>query len=483
MINTGTLLIVDDTPVGRDALAGLLFDQGYDVHQAETGPQALDLARDINPDVILLDVMMPGMDGFEVCQRLRADPRTAQIPVLLITALDDRDSRLRGIEVGADDFISKPYDRLELRARVRTITQLNRSRRLLLEQAQFEWVVTHAQDGYLIVDHHDRILYANEQARRQLDLSIERSTPPGSVTFLSAARQYRPEPIAHWANWPLTTEPQHPRYLVRSETPGRSAVWLEVKVFDQAVSLDGRRIIRLCDVTRQIAQWRSAHTFHHAISPRHHTPLFNLLGPLSVLAHELHQLPPAILAVAPPEDQTNLEQLRINIDAALKIVNSLSMAHSVEGVTWRLLPALVRQLSEALHFASITVSLADEVGDLPIAISDTALEWVLGELFENARKFHPTHNPHLTVTVTRPEPNAVTVQVMDDGLTLSPEQLAQAWEPYFQGGDPATGEAGGMGLGLSLVASLVWEANGTCQLVNRADGPGVVVQITLPVVD
>lgn len=132
------------------------------------------------------------------------------------------------------------------------------------------------------------------------------------------------------------------------------------------------------------------------------------------------------------------------------------MAQRLEGVTWRLLPALVRQLSEALHFASITVSLADEVGDLPIAISDTALEWVLGELFENARKFHPTHNPHLTVTETRPEPDAVTVQVMDDGLTLSPEDWHRRGSQYFQGGDPATGELGGMGLGLSLVASLVW---------------------------
>jgi putative two-component system response regulator len=129
-----TILIVDDLPQTRELLADLLSTPQQRVLLAASGPEALLQAALHIPDLVLLDVTMPGMDGFEVCRRLRADPATAEMPVILITALDDRDSRIRGFEAGADDFITKPVDRSELRARVRTITRLNRYRALLEER-------------------------------------------------------------------------------------------------------------------------------------------------------------------------------------------------------------------------------------------------------------------------------------------------------------------------------------------------------------
>lgn len=136
MDQPGIILIVDDEPLGRETLEALLKPQGYHLLFATNGADALVQASIQPPDLVLLDIMMPGMDGFTVCRRLRADPLLAEVPVLLITALDDRDSRLRGIEAGADDFISKPFDRAELRMRVRTIVRLNRYRRLLDERTQ-----------------------------------------------------------------------------------------------------------------------------------------------------------------------------------------------------------------------------------------------------------------------------------------------------------------------------------------------------------
>lgn len=135
MENRATILIVDDQLSAREVLRGLLRDQPYNLVVAKTGEEALANAAEFSPDLILLDVMMPGMDGFEVCQRLRADADMAEIPIIMITALDDRDSRLRGIEAGVDDFISKPFDVVELKARVQTITRLNRYRRLLVERS------------------------------------------------------------------------------------------------------------------------------------------------------------------------------------------------------------------------------------------------------------------------------------------------------------------------------------------------------------
>ena len=135
--NMGSLvLIVDDEYIGRETLQSVLEGEGYELEMAENGPQAIEKAKRLLPDVILLDVMMPGMTGFEVCQRIRSDPQIAEIPIIILTALDDRESLLNALKAGADDFISKPFDRYELRARLLGITRLNRYQKLLQERAK-----------------------------------------------------------------------------------------------------------------------------------------------------------------------------------------------------------------------------------------------------------------------------------------------------------------------------------------------------------
>jgi PAS domain S-box-containing protein len=131
-----TILIVDDEQSVREIIAGMLEDHGYNLVLTDNGSEAIALAMELTPDLILLDVMMPDIVGFEVCRRLRADPLLAEVPIIMITALNDLDSRLQGIEAGADDFIAKPFNQAELQARVRTTTRLNRYRRLLLERTQ-----------------------------------------------------------------------------------------------------------------------------------------------------------------------------------------------------------------------------------------------------------------------------------------------------------------------------------------------------------
>jgi putative two-component system response regulator len=135
---TSIVLIVDDDPAGRQTLESILDEQGYRLEMAENGLQAIEKARQFLPDVILLDVMMPDMDGFEVCRRIRSEPTLAEIPIIMLTALDDRKSLLDGLEAGADDYITKPYDRYELRARLIGITRLNRYRKLLDDRVNLE---------------------------------------------------------------------------------------------------------------------------------------------------------------------------------------------------------------------------------------------------------------------------------------------------------------------------------------------------------
>jgi two-component system cell cycle response regulator len=118
------ILVVDDIVPNVRLLEARLSAEYYDVYTANDGPSGIAKAQEVRPDIILLDVMMPGMDGFEVCRRLKADAATRHIPVVLVTALDGRRDRLQGLESGADDFLTKPIDDVALFARVRSLTRL-----------------------------------------------------------------------------------------------------------------------------------------------------------------------------------------------------------------------------------------------------------------------------------------------------------------------------------------------------------------------
>ena len=121
---SGRILVVDDLEPNRRLLEARLQDEYYDVLLANDGEEALAIAAAEKPDLILLDVMMPGIDGFETCRRLKADPELFHIPVVLVTALDEQEDRVNGLEAGAEDFITKPIDNVVLLARVRSLLRL-----------------------------------------------------------------------------------------------------------------------------------------------------------------------------------------------------------------------------------------------------------------------------------------------------------------------------------------------------------------------
>ena len=121
---TARILVVDDVPANVRLLEAKLTIEYYDVLSCHDGATALVLAAAHKPDIILLDVMMPGMDGFETCRRLKADPVTRHIPVVLVTALDGREDKIKGLEAGADDFVTKPIDDVILFARVKSLVRL-----------------------------------------------------------------------------------------------------------------------------------------------------------------------------------------------------------------------------------------------------------------------------------------------------------------------------------------------------------------------
>jgi len=478
------ILIVDDQHSVREALYGLLTNQGYTLFFAENGAKALELANENTPDLMLLDVMMPEMDGFEVCQRIRAMEQLQDIPIILLTSLEDRESRLRGIQAGADDFITKPFEKNELRARIRTITRLNRYRRLMVQQERIAWIVENSEDGYVMINDDDEVLYANSKARLFLEQAEE---GPIETPFLDIAKQwYLCNPPESWEIWPVPGSDSIDRYLVRPETMTSPALWLQVEVLKQSGKQHDEHLIRLRDVTQKIRANRTMWTFHQQISHKMRTPLTHLTSSLQYLHQSGETLP----------SQNRAELIEV------AYYGSVRMQESIEDVLQYLDAALLDQ--PAIHFCLVEhiLTIIDEIRAdfglddvktsyattnndddyLGVVIPERAMRLILWELFQNAKKFHPYQKPQLEVQVKTTEAMLHLI-VLDDGIHLSPEQLMNAWKPYYQGDKYFTGEVKGMGLGLAMISSIVWGVGGICKISNRIDKSGISVEIKLPLIE
>lgn len=483
MKHQSTILIVDDQLHSRETLRKLLNHEGYNLGMASNGIEALQKAAELMPDVILLDVMMQGMNGFEVCQRLRNNPRLAEVPVVMVTALDDYKSHLRAIEAGADDFISKPFDVIQLLARVRTITQLNRYRRLNKERAKFDWVVEKSADGYLVIDENDQILYANPKARLYLSLPEPEEGLVG-LSFLEQAsiQNYRFEPEQNWLAWPsgLHGIKQSPRYLVRPESLTNHVFWLQVDALKLPAGPDGDWMIHLHDVTRQMALQSRMWSFQTSISHKLQTPLYTLLMGLELLENEgITQSLGDELGTLFELALESATRLQKDVQDILQYLDTSQLAPLGAGFTLSRLEPIIRQIAAALEIKALTISNQLAEDTTQTLLSEHALELMLHEIFENARKFHPQQSPQIEINLL-PQGKSICILICDNGLSLTPEQLAKIWTPYYQAEKSFTGQVTGMGLGLSMVAALIWNIGGQCQAYNRTDRAGIVIELTIP---
>jgi len=482
MQQKSSVLIVDDEDMGRDALELLLVQEGYQLYFASSGQEAIDKANEYIPDIILLDIMMPLMDGYEVCSRLRATSLLAEVPIIMVTALDDRESRLYGIEVGADDFVTKPFDRTELRTRVRTILRLNRYRRLLAERSRFEWVVEQSNDGYVLINDEDYITYANSAARLYLNLLKELNENELDTSFLVQVNEfYRCESEYAWEAWPASNAGKEPRYLVRPETAAEPALWLQVETLHIPSDKNHEYLVLLRDISENMNLQRCMWSFQTLISHKLRAPLnglvcLNLLQETPDLNTERAH---SMLDIAAQSAQ----RLRDQVLEILHYVDNIKNFPNQERIQIQSLAEVSIRIKWDLELENITLNIQQELKNYFLPLSASSWELIFRELFSNAHKFHPNNAPNITLTVTTPphSQNYVDIHILDDGIHISKEDIKQVWTPYYQGEKSFTGEVKGMGLGLSMIAQLIWGAGGKCSISNRVETSGVDILLQLPV--
>ncbi|MBP1464811.1 response regulator [Candidatus Chloroploca sp. M-50] len=485
-MENGTILAIDDNPQMLSILADLLHPLGHTVVCATNGPDALVVAMANPPDLVLLDVMMPGMDGFEVCRHMRAHPALAHVPVVLVTALDDRESRVEGFEAGADEFVTKPFDYVELRARVTTILRLNRyrtlveqQRRTATERARFVWAVEHSDDGILLLDESDQVHYANPCARTILGLAPD--APLEHMFLPLATQQYRLTPPEAWDAWPhVPAQDDQSRFLVSPERASSIERWIRVDLLPPAEN-DATRVLRMRDVTEQMVTQREMWTFHTMLAHKLRTPLVGILGGLNILSGGGATMDRESIVRIAEVALAGARRLRSEIEDILHYLRSPSDVYGLDSIIVSEVSLLLDQVARDLELKHVTIEApSPESANGRIALTQHSLEVLLREVLENCVKFHPHRAPEVQIKLSLLEPKMLRLEIIDDGPGMSNEQRQRAWYPYYQGERNFTGQVEGMGLGLALVARIVHAVGGRCALANRTDSHGTIVTLTLP---
>lgn len=202
-----TILLVDDNPINLEELTDLLDEAGFNVLRAESGESGLEIAEELQPDLILLDVLMAGMDGFAACQKLKETPSTHDIPVLFMTALTDTADKLKGFQVGAVDYITKPFQYEEVVARVQThLTLQNLKLELQEKEQRLSMIFENAMDAILTLDESGLIILFNTAAEQMfrckavdcIGFPVDRFLSPDLYKALINFRNGTPAKQAIW---------------------------------------------------------------------------------------------------------------------------------------------------------------------------------------------------------------------------------------------------------------------------------------------
>jgi len=476
-----TILIIEDDPISSKLLESTLKKENYLIFTAQKGQDGLSIAKEVIPDIILLDIMLPDINGFEVCRKLRVDNKLENVAIIIITSLHDKESHREGIEVGADDFLTKPFDNEELKLRVKAIAKLNRFRKIIAERKKFEWVVERSDNGYVIVDKNDKIVYLNSQAKLFLNLPQNHNEVIEKKFKDIVLEQYNLEPKEFWGDWLNCKSEGVSLYFVRPESQFIGALWLEIEIFSIPEYEKCEKIIRMKDVTNQKYSQARMRSFQSMIYHKLRTPMTSVLGGMEIISqYDKIDLSQSEFKEFFDEVSNGLRRLYDTIEDIFAHQEAMSLNSYEDRFDLSNIIKLINNIVEILNIKPVEYSNQIKK-NIALPISERALEYILYELFENSKKFHPKNDPEISIEMKVSNSDEFILLVTDNGKHIPPENINKVWAPYYQIEKIFTGNIPGIGLGLSSVATIVWSAGGKCSIYNRKERPGVVVEIILPI--
>ncbi|MDX2100351.1 MAG: hybrid sensor histidine kinase/response regulator [Leptolyngbyaceae cyanobacterium bins.59] len=425
----GDLLIVDDIPDNLRVLTAILSARGYRVRQAKSGSFALNIIRINPPDLVLLDVLMPGMDGYEVCRQLKANPQSCHIPVIFLSALDDSLDKVKSFQVGGCDYITKPFEVSEVLARIENHLQLNRlQKELRMQKDQLE-------ERNVQLEQEIRIRMATENALQLLNVSLEEMVESRTIEL-----KQRNEEL-------LELQGQLQQALER----------------EQALSQAKSQLLNTI-----------AHEFR---------------TPLSVIGTSTGLLKFRLQAAGDEQNQRYFQRIDRSIERIVRVLdNALTLGQVASRyVTFNPSPMQLTAFCEGLlaeweqpDEASHQISLVVE-GTPPanLQADPVLLRHILNNLIANALRYSPQGGP-VTLKILY-EPDRVLVSLTDQGIGIPEEEQEKIFEHFYRASnaDSIPGMPGA-GLGLAVVRQLVELHQGRIEVQSQVK-QGTQFIISIPV--
>jgi PAS domain S-box-containing protein len=497
------VLLADDNADMRDYL-GRLLGRHWTVEAAADGAVALAAARARPPDLVLTDVMMPGLNGFELLRALRADPRTATVPVLLLSARAGEESRVEGLDAGADDYLVKPFSARELIARVNAHLELAAARRRFAaeretERAKLEAVLRQMPAGVVIADASGRFLLTNEAAERILGVSVSSETIasfPEDCSFHPDGRPYRRE------EWPLVRSIRSGEVVTDEEVRFVRGDGAEIRLSVSSTAVydgDGRVVAgvvlfqdmseRLSLLAREQAARAEADVANHAkdrflavLSHELRTPLSSIIGWTRILRNS---------RIGESERAHAAEVIERNAQRQAHLINDLLDIS-------RITAGKIELDRSPVDLASVTGEAVDSLRadvEAKRLRMTTELDGATGEVLGDPMRLHQVVLNLLTNAVKfTPEAGRIDVRlsrqgemarlaISDSGEGIDPAILPYIFEPFRQGdGSQTTRVQRGLGLGLTIVRQLVELHGGTVKAESAGKGAGTTFTVELPIV-
>jgi len=499
-----TVLLVDDNPQNLKVLYETLKDKGYRLIIANEGEKALDLAHRHHPEVILLDIMMPEMDGYEVCERLKADPDTADCAVVFLSALDDLQAKVKGFSLGGADYISKPFQSLEVIARVKThasVIRLERqlqarNRELQSDQAR---ILNSISEGIYGLDENGLIEFANPASALIMGCPVEDLIGKSffDLHFATAADCKDSLPVMATCRQGVA-ENQRDIQMHRANGSRFSAEYRSTPKRDDG-ELHGAVVV-FRDITVELMNEQALEEARALVQEQRdqlaHTSRLTTMGEMAAgFAHEVNQPLTAISNYARvskrmmAKDEPDLPLLRETMDKieaqshrASEIIRRIRrfMKKPATGKELLSVPAL---LEDTRQFAEVDMRNNEggidvqAEGDLPDVQADPIqVQQVTLNLIRNALEATRTAGASTPVEVSarRCGDHCVRIQVRDHGVGVPEEAEEKLFHPFY------TTKDDGMGIGLATCRSLI-QAQGGEIGYERPEGGGACFYFTLPI--
>jgi PAS domain S-box-containing protein len=478
------ILIIEDEPDISDYLYDTLAMSGYEVIQAYDGLEGLEKIENENPNLILLDIMMPKLNGIEVCRQLRQNDKTSSIKVIFITAKGSLEEKLEGFQAGANDFIVKPFSSSELLARIEAHLRIDMlARDLELSEKRYRQLIEHSPDGILLFSSDLKLIFINARLKEILPAKFSRleiGTSLANLTSVSAVfkeistllKKVKETRLIVTRTFSINLQKGHSTFLeirgIPSEIPGnqRGSVY-QVVIRDVTEKYNMEKVISRAEKINSLGILTAG--IAHEIN-----------NPLTGIANAIHIIKRD--SIEPEKKEELLELILSNIKRISRIIDDLrvfSRQERYEPNYFEIVP-LIEETLKLLRYQrdNELINIEFVTNELKPGLSGNRNQFqqlMLNLLLNASQAIDGKGTIKVEILPTPGSTSSVTLKVSDTGCGISSDQIDQIFDPFFT----TKRDWRGTGLGLAVSYRIVQLLKGSIS-VNSTVGKGTTFTLVLP---